>query len=211
MSDYLSIMDDKWFKLQQKKAGVTAEDIAKRMGRDRSVVSHILNGRQRMTLEWAQAFADVLNVPLSEVLERAGTTTANVARQLQPGFSESDAAAWIQQGAEDRQVPTMAAALGQRPGVDVWQVRSSAMALMGYMPGDFMLVDTHAAERARAGDVVVAQVYDNTKGSAVTVLRRLEPPVLVAASTAPEDRRVHVVDGVNVVIRGRIVASWRAG
>ena len=80
---------------------------------------------------------------------------------------------------------------------------------MGYMPGDYMLVDTHASERARAGDVVVAQVYDNAKGSAVTVLRRFEPPVLVAASTDPEDRRVHIVDGVNVVIRGKVVGSWR--
>lgn len=201
-------MDDKWFKAQQRRVGVTAEDIARRMGRARSNVSHILNGKQRMSLEWAQAFADVLQVPVAEVLERAGTAKI-VARQIAPGFSESDAAAWIPQGAEDRQVPTMAAAMGQRPGVDVWQVRSAALALMGYMPGDYMLVDTNAAERARAGDVVVAQVYDNAKGSATTVLRRFEPPVLVAASMADEDRRVHVVDGVNVVIRGKIVGSWR--
>lgn len=201
-------MDDKWFKAQQRRVGVTAEDIARRMGRARSNVSHILNGKQRMSLEWAQAFADVLQVPIAEVLEHAGAAKT-VARQVAPGFSESDAAAWIPKGAEDRQVPTMAMAMGQRAGVDVWQVRSAALALMGFMPGDFMLVDTHQSERARAGDVVVAQVYDNAKGGAVTVLRRLEPPVLVAASMTPEDWRVHVVDGVNVVIRGKVVGSWR--
>ena len=58
-------MDDKWFKRQQKIAGVTAADIADRMGRARSNVSHILNGHQRMSLEWAKAFAEVLNVPLA--------------------------------------------------------------------------------------------------------------------------------------------------
>lgn len=204
-------MDDKWFKLQQKRVGITADQIAARIGRDRSIVSRILNGRQPMSLEWAKAFSEALEVPLATVLEKAGTTDAFTARQFSPGFSESDAAAWIPQGAEDRQVPTMAAAMGARPGVDVWQVKSPALSLMGYLPGDYMLVDTHAAERVRSGEVVIAQVYDNAKGTASTILRRFEPPVLVAASMTPEDHRVHVVDGVNVVIRGKIVGSWRSG
>lgn len=202
-------MDEKWFKQQQKRAGVTAEDIARLMGRARSNVSHILTGKQRMSLEWARAFAQALQVPLSEVLERAGIAEAPIAQQLAPGFSDSDATAWVAQGAEDRSVPAMAAALGVRPGVDIWQAKSPSMSLQGILPGDYLLVDTHAAERARAGDVVLAQVYDNSKGAAATVLRRLEPPVLVAASPLPEDRRVHVVDGINVVVRGKIIASWR--
>lgn len=202
-------MDDKWFKAQQKRAGVTADQIAARIGRDRSVVSKIYSGQRTMTLEWAQAFSEALGVPLTEILERAGAASPHVVRQLQPGFSESDAAAWIPQGAEDRQVPAMAVAMGQRPGVDVWEVRTTALSLMGYMPGDYMLVDTNQSERARAGDVVVAQVYDNAKGTATTLLRRFEPPVLVSASMAPEDRRVQIVDGVNVVIRGKVVGSWR--
>jgi SOS-response transcriptional repressor LexA len=97
--------------------------------------------------------------------------------------------------------------MGDRPGVDVWRVKSRAMALSGLLEGDFMLVDTHAAERVRAGDVVIAQIY--TRTGANTVLRRFEPPVLVAASADPADGRVHVVDGDNVVIRGKVVASWR--
>ena len=103
----------------------------------------------------------------------------------------------------------MATAMGQRPGIDVWQVKSAALSLMGFMPGDYILVDTNSAERTKAGDAVVAQVHDNGKGTASIVLRRFEPPVLVAASTAAEDRRVHVVDGVNVVIKGKVIASWR--
>ena len=203
-------MDEKWFKAQQKRVGVTAQDIADRMGRARSNVSHILNGHQRMSLDWAQAFADVLQVPLATVLEKAGAADPAAARQLNPGFAESDAVQWIPKGAEDRQVPAMAVAMGQRPGVDVWKVKSFALYLMGYLPGDFILVDTNAAERTRAGDVVIAQVYDNAKATATTILRRFEPPVLVAASMDNEDRRVHVVDGVNVLIRGKITGSWRS-
>lgn len=203
-------MDDKWFKQQQKRVGVTADDIAQKMGRTRANVSHILTGRQRMSLDWAKAFAEVLQVPLSTVLEKAGVTDGQTAQAVAPGFSESDAAPWIPgpEPAGSREVTTVAQALGGgRPGIDVWRVKGQVMALSGLLAGDFLLVDTHQAERVKPGDTVVAQVY-SPKG-ATTVLRRYEPPVLVSASTDPADRQVYVVDGVNVVIRGKVVASWR--
>jgi SOS-response transcriptional repressor LexA len=203
-------MDDKWFKAQQKKVGITADAIADVLGRDRSVVSKILSGKQRMTLEWAQAFAKALQVEVATVLEKAGVADAPTVQAVTPGFAESDAAPWVAgpEPAGAREVTNVAAALGGgRPGVDVWRVKGQAMALSGLLAGDFMLVDTHQAERVKPGDVVLAQVY-NPRG-ATTVLRRYEPPVLVAATTDPAEGRVHVVDGINVVIRGKVVASWR--
>ena len=77
---------------------------------------------------------------------------------------------------------------------------------------DFMLVDINAAERARPGNIVIAQSYDNQTGSATTLLRRYEPPVLVAGTPdRDQDRLIHVVDNTNVVILGVVVASWRGG
>lgn len=201
-------MDDKWFKAQQKRVGVTALDIAKARGLSRVNVSHILTGRQQMSLDWAKAFAQVLQVPLATVLEKAGATDPVTAQTLVAGFTDSDAAAWIPASlAEGAPVRSVAEALGQRPGVDVWRVKSQAMALAGLIQGDWFLLDTHQSERVRPGDLVVAQIYSRT--GATTVLRRFEPPVLVAASVDPAEGRVHVVDGVNVVIRGKVVASWR--
>jgi SOS-response transcriptional repressor LexA len=206
-------MDDKWFKAQQKKVGATAEDIAARMGRSRSNVSHILTGKQRMSLEWAKAFSEVLQVPVAEVLEHAGSIDRETAQTIRPGFAESDAVAWVPgpglgEGAATRSIAAVMGA--DRPGVDIWRVKSRAMQLAGYMPDDFILVDSHAAERVRPGDVVIAQIYNNATGTAATVLRRYAPPVLIGASTDPEDARVHVVDRVNVLVRGKVVASWRA-
>ena len=202
-------MEDKWFKQQQKRVGVTADEIAAHLGRDRSVVSKILSGKQRMTLEWATAFSTVLQVPLATVLEKAGVTDAPTAQAFNPGFSDSDAAPFDHKAgtAEAHQARAIAQVMGERAGVDLWRVKSRAMALGGLIEGDFMLVDTHAAERVRAGDVVIAQIY--TRSGANTVLRRFEPPVLVACSVDPADARVHIVDGQNVVIRGKVVASWR--
>jgi SOS-response transcriptional repressor LexA len=200
-------MDTKWFKQQQKRVGVTAEDIAHEMGRARSNVSHILNGHQQMSLPWAEAFAKVLQVDIGTILEKAGVARGQTRAQLSPGFAESDV---IQFLGQDRQARSIAAVLGlDRPGVDIWQAKSRSMALGGILPGDYLLVDTHAAERTGQGDIVVAQVYDNARGTASTVIRRHEPPVLVAASIDPRDNRVHVVDGSNVVIKGKVAASWR--
>ena len=203
-------MDDKWFKTQQKRVGVTADQIADRLGRDRSVVSKILSGKQRMTLEWANAFAEVLQSDLATVLEKAGVADGQITQRVAPGFAESDATAWVPGPglAENAPVRGVAEVLGAtRPGIDIWRVKSRAMALAGLIEGDFMLVDSNQAERVRAGDVVIAQLY--TRTGANTVLRRFEPPVLVASSADPDDARVHVVDGTNVVIRGKVIASWR--
>lgn len=203
-------MDEKWFKTQQRKLGVTAEDIAAIRGLSRTNVSHILNGKQRMSLDWANAFAQALQVPLATILEKAGAAEPQVAQQLAPGFAESDALPWAAPARPDDANKTIAAALGgSRPGVDVWRVKGSGMLLGGYLPDDFILVDTHASERVRAGDVVIAQHYQ-PNGTAITLLRRYDPPVLVAASVDPADRRVLVVDGVNVVIRGKVIGSWRS-
>lgn len=203
-------MDDKWFKLQQRRVGVTAAEIAAHIGRDRSSVSKILNGHQPMSLQWAQAFADVLQVDLDEVLRRAGTLTPQEAQPLAPGFADADAAPYVVTPRQEAEFQEIRQTFGADcPGVDVWQVKSPAMSLEGIRPGDFLLVDTNQSEICRAGDVVVAQCYDHSVGTATTLIRRYEPPALVAASPDPDDRRLHIVDGNNVAIRGKVVACWR--
>jgi hypothetical protein len=200
-------MDDKWFKAQQKSAGVTADDIAAKRGKSRVNVSHILTGRQKMSLEWAEAFADVLKVDIATVLEKAGVFDPQRAQQMSPGFADSDVSVFKPAAQNSRLPNAIGTLLGQKPGVDVWTVKGMGMALSGYLPGDFILVDTFQSERVRAGDAVIAQVYG--RENVRTVFRRFEPPVLVAASMDPDDARAFVVDGVNVVIAGKVVASWR--
>jgi SOS-response transcriptional repressor LexA len=201
-------MDTMWFKAAQRRAGLTSFDLGEAIGRDRTVISRIVTGAQKMTLDQARIIAEKLGVGLPELLEKAGLADAPTAQSFTPGFSESDAAPWVPGPgmAEGRDVPTIAQALGGgRPGVDVWRVKGQAMAQHGLMQGDYMLVDTHQAERVKPGDTVVAQVYN--RSGATTVLRTYAPPVLMSAD--PMDTSVHVVDGVNVVIRGKVTASWR--
>lgn len=203
-------MDDKWFKQQQKISGITADKIAEELGRDRSLVSRIYVGRQKMTIDQAKVFASVLSVPLAEVMERAGVLDHEDAQTIAPGYANSDAAPWTGKPADERAMRETAQSLGgERDGVTVWRVTSNAMLLSGYLTDDIILVDTHMADRAKAGDVVIAQIFERNSSSAITALRRYEPPVLVASSPDPEHQRVHIVDHKNVTIMGKIVGSWR--
>jgi|GEM_PF-998013 len=203
-------MDEAWFRKRQKTKGVTSTDIAAKRGLNRTAVSHILHGRQAMSVEWAKAFAEALDEPLDEVLKHAGVLDPVEAQQMQLGFSESDAAAYVAAPMEIRRIDPIVTALGgNRPGVDVWKVNTTAMMLAGYMPGDMMLVDQHAAERVGPGDVVIAQAYDWNTGTANTLLRAFAPPALVARSADAKHMAVHIVDGNNVLIRGKVIASWR--
>lgn len=204
-------MNDKWFKKKQKEAGVTADVIGRELGRDRSVVSRIYVGRQKMTLEQAQVFARVLRVPLEDVLFQAGlVASAKDAPDRVPGFGESEVVPFT--GTASRAVTNEIIARelgGGRPGLDCWVVRSDALVLSGYRRGDTLLVDTNAADLCRKGDTVIAQLYAWKSGSADTVLRLYEPPVIIGMVPGGSGFAVHVVDSKNVVIKGRVIASWR--
>lgn len=202
-------MDSEWFKQQSRKVGKTTSDLAEALGRDRTVISHIYTGRRRMTYDDAKVFASVLETPLADILFRAGMATEEETQQQQPGFSESDALPWIPKP-DDRNLIVASQLGGGRNGVDVWKVKSNSMMLAGLMAGDLMLIDTLQRDRCKAGDIVIAQVYDYQVGNATTLLRRYDPPALVTASTDPADWRTHIVDDNNVVIMGRVIASWRA-
>ncbi len=205
-------MDAKWFKDRQKQVGVTADDIAHEMGRSRSNVSHIYSGRQRMSLEWAKAFAKVLQTSVDEVLSRAGVLDVDhdqpnsISRRTTAG----DVSPWSGGPRSELSVQQIATALGGgSPDIHIWHVESGAMQLGGYLPGDLILVDTSKSEQCKAGDAVIAQAHDWKSGTMTTLLRRFEPPVLVASNTTDADQRVHIVDGINVAIQGKVIACWR--
>lgn len=204
-------MDDKWFKQKQKQAGVTAEEIGAALGRDRSVVSRIYVGRQKMTLDQAHVFARILKVPLQDVLDRAGLLASEADAIASPGFSDSEVVPFKGQGAGKDQVDTIARHLGGgKPGIDIWRTVSTSLSFNGFLKGDYLLIDANQSELCKKGDIVVAQVYDWQTGTAETVLRRFEPPILLAIGGAPEDVKINVVDNQNVVIKGKVIASWRA-
>lgn len=68
-------MNTLWIKQRLKSLGATQEQLAQAIGRDRAVVSRILQGRQPLRLDWAEAFAAVLRIPAAEFLRLSGLTS----------------------------------------------------------------------------------------------------------------------------------------
>ncbi len=91
-----------------------------------------------------------------------------------------------------------------RNGVDPWTIKSRALELAGYLPGDVVLVDLNAVPAP--GDAVCAQVYDWRAMQAETVMRifrRVAPfEILLARSLDPAFDEPLIVDGERVIVKG---------
>jgi len=73
-------MNAAWIKQKLKLMGTTQGQLAQAIGRDRAVVSRILQGRQPLRLDWAEAFARVLHVSTTELLHHSGIGQDSPAR-----------------------------------------------------------------------------------------------------------------------------------
>lgn len=197
------MIDTEWFKQRHLAVGISQGAAAERLGRAPTFFTRVYSGQQRLRPDEAMQLAEILKVPVSEIRRRAGLAGAEA-------IPDGDAARWAPEDPEaGKAAAEMTAALaGGRAGVDTWRVSTSAMQLAGYVEGDIILVDTHRVAPA-PGAVVLAQVYDWQLGSAMTLLRRYDPPVIMAASADAREWKPYVVDGTNVLIVGIVVASWR--
>ncbi|CAA0096065.1 Uncharacterised protein [Starkeya nomas] len=98
------------------------------------------------------------------------------------------------------------ALIGNRAGAAPFRMRTRALELRGYLPGDVLIVDMNADPRE--GDIVCAQVYDFS-GNAETVMRVYEKLVLTAATLDAELQKPLLVDGERVVVMGVVTDMVR--
>ena len=176
-----------WLRAVLLHLGWTGTELARRMGKPPSTINRFLND--------PDATHNLSVRTLKEVEAKTGFPPLKYPEAMRArGFTESDAA------------PFRALA-DARPGVDPWLLKSQALDAIGFLPGDVLIVSLN--EKPRAGDVVCAQVYDWGKGRAETIFRVYEPPYLMAATTAKELLRPHVVDDERVVIKGVMLQSLR--
>lgn len=93
-------------------------------------------------------------------------------------------------------------------GQAIWLVRTRAIELVGYLPGDIILVDSRVPPVGR--DVVVAQVADHSLDAAETVIRIYDPPYLLTETSDPSARRKPLlVDNDRVLIWGAVIKMIR--
>lgn len=92
-----------------------------------------------------------------------------------------------------------------------WTVMSRALELAGFLPGD--IVEFDIGSKARAGEIVIAQIYNQQRPAAETVMRLWHPPFLTVHTADPSiDPRPVEVDQAEerVKIMGAFVRMVRA-
>jgi len=99
------------------------------------------------------------------------------------------------------------ALIAGRNDVFPWRIRTRALEMAGFMPGDVAIVDINATPKR--GDAVCAEVSDWPNGRTETLLRLFEPPYLVTATADASLRRPHYIDDEKVIIKGVVTAMLR--
>ncbi len=96
----------------------------------------------------------------------------------------------------------------ENPNQSWWRIRDRALELAGFLPGDQALLDMSV--QPRAGDGVIAQIYNIEAGTAETVARIYAFPALVTRSADPAFAdKADMIDNVRVRVMGTIIKLIR--
>jgi hypothetical protein len=176
-----------WLQALMSRFGVTPKDIQDATGVNQATLYRWLREENDATLDNAMRIASHYRM----ALPGGGTAL---------GLRESEAAQWTEELPETPQELPFHQSW--------WRIGNRALELSGVLPGDAALLDQHA--QARAGDIVIAQIYNFERGAAETKIRYFDGLYL---QTRTMDRSVEErpipVDGERAAIVGRIVKITR--
>lgn len=92
------------------------------------------------------------------------------------------------------------ALVGRRPAATPWTLKTRALELRGYMPGDIVIVDL--GRLPEPGEVAVAQIFSKTGPEAETVFRIFDPPCLMSATLDQALQKPFYLDPQWVTVKG---------
>lgn len=182
-----------------KKHGMSQTDLARLLGRDKAVVTNLFSGKRSLKAEEAMLIARHLGVDVAQIL---GEKPAAQKR----GMEEPAVLIPFRQAPlktkKSKQIVEKSGKFFLKDsdvtGANVYavEVRDDSLNLLGFMPGDIVISDLDAP--CKPGQVVVVQYY---KGAgAETLLRKFEPPLLMAHSTSQAHKPLNVdKDNVRLV------------
>lgn len=116
-----------------------------------------------------------------------------------PGMGEPEAAPY-KAGENGRQL--------SNPAQSIWTCRTNSLVSLGLMPGDRFILDPTITPQTR--DVIMVQRYDNSQGTAETLLRIYADGFAVTPLYLLDGSPRLWIDGANVVVMGVVVESWRS-
>lgn len=180
--------------------GVSPEVISERAGLNKSFVRQMMGGKGNPSRSNLLKLATALEWSVMDLLGQEPATPAIPYQQQ--GMSEAEAIFIPEPELTDTDMRM--ARMYPLGRADIMLVGSQSLLLRGYIPGDRILIDMN--RKPSPGDAVVVQLYDDSTGTAETLLRIYKPPVLLPASADEKYQMVTLGDNkatIKAVIVGR--------
>lgn len=189
-----------WLRWVMQTTRLKPTPLAKKAGLAPSTVLRALDEQNPVSLE-RRSIAKI--VATLRVPSPAAFGQADFQRTDMQGFAEAEIEPFTAQSAPELDLPAL------MPTQGLWRIRTRALELSGYLPGDMALADSAVVPRAE--DVVVGQILNTAQPGAETVLRLYDPPYLLTATLDSKARRKPaLVDNTRVAIWGVVIKSWRS-
>jgi len=85
------LINSGWFKDRLKAIKLSQRGLAKRMNVDPAAISYMLQGKRAMSMEEAKSLADILLMPVTEVMRQAGIDVTDDVRKVPiKGYTDAD-------------------------------------------------------------------------------------------------------------------------
>jgi len=173
------------------KNGITQTDLARLLGRDKSVVTNLFQGRRQLKADEATVIARHIGVPVSQILgepERAGGFAEPVMLipfQHEPEHCKQFSNVVKKDGKFFLEVEENEAYSTKTYAMEA---RDDSMNMAGILPGDILISELDRS--CRSGQVVIAQYYQGR--GAKTIIRQYDSPFLLPRSTNHSHKILHV-------------------
>lgn len=188
-----------WLDHISRSANLTLTEIARLSGLTPSTLTRFRANDElghALTAKTVKKIEDATRVPAYE---------ARVVPKIQ-AFSEEEASPYVLPEVSSNPIErALRAVASQTNTIDVWRLKTGALAGVGYPAGMAVVVDREMIPRN--GDAVCAQKYDFRRGTAETIFRVWRTPYLVSAYINEEPATPEVVDNENIVIMGVIIGG----
>ena len=195
--------------------GKTQSQLADALGRDKSAITNLLQGKRQLKASEIPVIAAFLGVHETQVLGMPDTPAPAPEPALdglqEPAripFQGAPSPQTLRSGQliEDNGRYYYEEAAAPEAHCYMLEVRDDSLNLAGVLRGDLLLCDPKRA--AQDGDIVIVQHY-NDDGSAQTLIRGYQPPFLEVASSSPLHAKLHE-ERANVAIMATVIRLIRS-
>jgi SOS-response transcriptional repressor LexA len=168
------------------KQGVTQTELASLLGRDKSVITNLFQGRRQLKAKEAAVIATRLGVSVAQVMgiKEAESAAGGSERAVLIPFQNEPVASKVMPTVIERSgryyYETEHSGLSEK--AYAFEMRDDSMNLAGILAGDVLISEVDRPYKN--GQIVIAQ-YSH-KGGTHTVVRKYEPPFLISHSTSAE-------------------------